>query len=212
MKLKYYLRGVGAGILFAVVILSVSYRVSSKTQLSDAEVIKRAEELGMVKQSDVNMDDLIVPSVTPSADPTATPTVQPADTPSAEPTEAPTATPSAEPTEAPTVTPSPDPSKEPALDPTKKPVKESENSGSTPGVTPEANNELDHKPVSFEIVTGMTSEEVSNLLKKKGIIEDPGAFNQYLKQNDYTTRINIGEFQIEKYASYQDIADAIVGK
>ncbi len=198
MKLKYYLRGVGAGILFATVILSVSYRVSSKTQLSDAEIIKRAEELGMVKQSDINLDDLIEPTVTPAADPTASPAV----------------TPSASPTPEPAQKPSDAPTKEPAgestLAPTKEPVDSGEETGSTPETTPETDAAANNVP--FKIVKGMTSEDVSNLLKGEGIIEDARAFNQYLKQNNYTTRINIGEYQIEKFASYQDIADAIISK
>ncbi|MGB8452127.1 MAG: PT domain-containing protein [Anaerocolumna sp.] len=196
MKLKYYLRGVGAGILFATIILSVSYHVSSKSQLSDTEIIKKAEGLGMVKQSDVNIGDIIAPSATSVVEPTVTPSIQP------------TAVPTTEPTVKPTDTPSIEPTKTPTLIPTKEPVKSTEETEATPKAT----NESGDKYVSFQIITGMTSEDVSNLLKEKGIIEDAKAFNQYLIQNNYTTEINIGVFQIEKYASYQDIADVIVTK
>ncbi|WMJ88416.1 endolytic transglycosylase MltG [Anaerocolumna sp. MB42-C2] len=200
MKLKYYLRGMGVGILFATVILATSYHVSSKTQLSDDEIIKRAENLGMVKQSDTDLDDIIKPSVTPAA--------EPAKDPSAIPTVQPTATPTAEPTVKPTDTKEVKPAKSPDSVPADEP--ETTNTD-TSAATPEV-NKTDQKGITFRITSGMTSEDVSNLLKNKGIIEDSKAFNQYLKINKYTTDINIGEYQIEKYSSYEDIADAIITK
>lgn len=47
MKLKYYLRGLGIGIVVTTLILSVA--LHNKGQMTDAEVIERAEELGMVQ-------------------------------------------------------------------------------------------------------------------------------------------------------------------
>ena len=44
MKLKYYLRGLGTGILFATIILFVSYSY----KMSDSQIRKEAEQLGMV--------------------------------------------------------------------------------------------------------------------------------------------------------------------
>ena len=50
MKLKYYLRGLGIGILVTTIILTIANHVGNK--ISDAEVIKRAEALGMVMSDD----------------------------------------------------------------------------------------------------------------------------------------------------------------
>lgn len=61
MKRKYYLRGIGVGILFATIILFVAYRVSGAGTLSDEEIIKRAEELGMVQEESV-LDNLQKPA------------------------------------------------------------------------------------------------------------------------------------------------------
>ncbi len=208
MKLKYYLRGVGAGILFATIILSVSYQVSSKARLSDAEIIKRAEKLGMVKQSDINMDDLIAPSATPAAESTK----GTASTPTPESTKEPTVTPTPESAKEPTVTSTPESMKKPTGTPIPESAKVAGESHNTSATVPEADKEPDNKSVSFEIAGGMTSEDVSNLLRKEGIIEDAKAFNQYLILNHYTTDINIGKYQIEKHAPYEDIANAIVTK
>lgn len=204
MKLKYYLRGVGAGILFAAVILSISYRTTSGTQLSDAEIIKRAEELGMVRQSDIKMDDIVAPTPVPTQEPAAEPTVEP----TTEPSDTSEATPT--PAEEISDTASTDSVETPETSPT--PSSTEEPSGETGDSTSSAVNESDDIPVSIEIISGMTSEDVSYLLKEKGVLEDVRAFNQFLKQNKYTTRIRVGVFQIEKFAAYQDIADVIVSR
>lgn len=48
MKLKYYLRGAGIGIIVAVLIMVIG---GGGATMTDAQVIKRAEELGMVKST-----------------------------------------------------------------------------------------------------------------------------------------------------------------
>ena len=53
MKLKYYLRGLGTGILFATIILFVSYAY----RMSDKQIKERAKELGMVfPENEVSTD------------------------------------------------------------------------------------------------------------------------------------------------------------
>lgn len=51
MKLKYYLRGVGIGIIVTTIILMIAYS-GHKTELTNEEIIKRAEKLGMVMKED----------------------------------------------------------------------------------------------------------------------------------------------------------------
>ena len=52
MKKKYFVRGLGVGILFGALIMFAAYMTSGKNRMSDEDVIKRAQELGMVKQSE----------------------------------------------------------------------------------------------------------------------------------------------------------------
>ena len=47
MKLKYYLRGLGIGIIVSTIILMVSFSTRNE-EISDQEVIERAEALGMM--------------------------------------------------------------------------------------------------------------------------------------------------------------------
>lgn len=51
MKLKYYLRGLGIGIIITTIILTIVHSGSAK-ELTDEEIITRAESLGMVMKED----------------------------------------------------------------------------------------------------------------------------------------------------------------
>lgn len=55
MKLKYYIRGLGIGILMATVVMLVVTNNKMKT-MTDTEVIARATQLGMVMKSDTVSD------------------------------------------------------------------------------------------------------------------------------------------------------------
>lgn len=55
MKLKYYLRGLGIGIIVTTIILTISFS-QREVEISDAEVIARASELGMVMQDEVESE------------------------------------------------------------------------------------------------------------------------------------------------------------
>lgn len=48
MRFKYYLRGCGLGILFTSIVLTVAFHTRGVKEISDEEVIRRAEALGMV--------------------------------------------------------------------------------------------------------------------------------------------------------------------
>ncbi len=56
MKLKYYMRGIGIGVIFATLLLTISFYfgstgISSK-EMTDEEIIEKATELGMVMPED----------------------------------------------------------------------------------------------------------------------------------------------------------------
>ena len=52
MKLKYYLRGIGIGVIVTTLILMIAYG-QHKVELTDAEIIRRAEALGMVPKEQI---------------------------------------------------------------------------------------------------------------------------------------------------------------
>ena len=51
MKLKYYLRGLGIGIIVTTVLLMIAFALH-KPVMSDADVINRAKQLGMIMPED----------------------------------------------------------------------------------------------------------------------------------------------------------------
>jgi hypothetical protein len=56
MKLKYFMRGLGAGILFTTIILMVYYNTSSFKQMSEDDIITEAKKLGMVYEDTKEVD------------------------------------------------------------------------------------------------------------------------------------------------------------
>lgn len=59
MKLKYYLRGLGVGIICTAIIMGIALSGKEKEKLTDAEIIERARLLGMVmeeKQAEIPED------------------------------------------------------------------------------------------------------------------------------------------------------------
>lgn len=71
MKLKYYLRGIGIGVILTAIVMGFALG-GRKTTMSDAEVIERAKELGMtdggVLSDTVNEGDEVEESNTSSSD------------------------------------------------------------------------------------------------------------------------------------------------
>ena len=51
MKLKYYLRGLGIGIIVTTIVLAIVFSKNKKV-MSDDEVIERATQLGMIMPED----------------------------------------------------------------------------------------------------------------------------------------------------------------
>ena len=94
MKQKYFLRGLASGIVVTTVILTISFN-ARKDDISEQEVIARAEKLGMVMAEAV--EDTPEPTeaevtVTPTPEPTEEPKATATPTPTPEPTEEPKAT------------------------------------------------------------------------------------------------------------------------
>lgn len=58
MKLKYYLRGVGIGIIFATLVMTVSSFVH-KYNITDEYIIKEARKLGMVMKDELDDSESI---------------------------------------------------------------------------------------------------------------------------------------------------------
>ncbi len=184
MKLKYYMRGLGIGILLATLILSIS---NTKKNLTDEEIIARAEKLGMVMEDEIdnNLKEVIKkPSITEEPEAAPNVSVTPETTPAISITPTLAVTPIVIPE--PTITTAPNVTKQPEVTDTPK-----------------------TKLVTFTIQRGMSSNKVSKLLQEIGLIEDAKDFNEYLIAENKVSVIQVGTYEVPENSTYGDIVDAI---
>ena len=209
MKQKYFLRGLASGIVVTTLILTISFNARND-DISEKEIIARAEKLGMVMKE---KNDSVTLSVTPVIKTEETDVTQEAEvtqTMTTEETKQPVATPTLEPTKEPvaTATLTLEPTKEPVAtpEPTKEPVPTA-----TPTPTPEAVQSSTEKKV-LTIVMGMWSDKVARELETMGVVEDAVDFDQYLIRNGYAERLVVGTYEIPAGATYEQIAQIITGR
>ncbi len=191
MKLKYFLRGLGVGILLTALVLCISYR-SNPGESTD--VVEQAKKLGMVfpKGTQEPPTVSIPPAETASAAPvpTTVPTISAVgsgagvtgeETAQPQQTQQP-AQPAAVPTDAPPAT------TEKVADSGKKPK--------TSGT-------------KFTVRGGLTSATVAREMEEAGIIDSAEAMDEYMEKNGFSRKIRAGEYTIPKGASYAQIARII---
>ena len=194
MKLKYYLRGLGIGILVTAVIMGVT-QGSRKETLSDREIRERAAALGMVEPGNslADLEAAETPAATeiPEAaeTPAATEIPEAAETPAA--TETPEAAETPAATEAPASTETP----EVTARPTQKPAEEEEGSSYT-----------------FEIQAGDSSYQVAYRLQQAGLVADARDFDNYLCSKGYDRKLKTGSYEIPETATEEEISEILCGR
>lgn len=210
MKLKYYLRGLGIGILVTTVILSLAG--VGRKNMTDEEVVKRAKELGMVEST--LLSDLPDQTKTDEVRPTEPEIGLQPETSEPETSLQPETSEQENSAE-------PETSEPETLEPEVSP--EPEETASTPE-TPVAPEETPVSPedgnpdtpvgetVTLVIGRGESSTTVSKNLKKAGIVEDAAAFDRFLCNNGYDKKIITGTYEIPYGASEEEIAKIITRK
>lgn len=220
MKLKFYMRGLGVGILLTTLILSLS---NHKEEPSREEIIAMATELGMVMPEKQNAND-VWRSITPG--PTVEPgaaTTTPEPTLASEPTSTPELTATPEPTSTPETTPTVKPTTTPEPTATPKPTAIPVPTATpTPTKAPDANggNSRDEsqdetqgvnqgETITFTVQKGMSSGKVAKLLEDKGLVDDADQFNAYIISAGKANDIQIGTYTVTVGASYEEIKNLI---
>lgn len=187
MKKKYFLRGLGIGIIVTALLLCIFYR----KQMTDMAVIEKAKQLGMVFPE--KTEEVTPAAIAALAEPNVVQeTKAPGQTVDSE------ATASPKPTEPPEITTSPKATKTPEPANSTKDV--SEKKEETSKKKPSA------KSVTIKIVSGMDSSRVAKKLQEAGVIKSASEFDSYLVKNGYANRIVIGSHKIPKDAGYKEIA------
>lgn len=212
MNLKYYLRGLGVGIVVTSLILGIGLG-SRKETLSNEEIKERARELGMVEESitvaeaaaqkeEEAQEAEVAPVPEENAESDAEPIVSAEPEVSSEPAVSTGAAPEA--SEKPNVSEASEPAASTAAE-----------AGATPeaGVKPvadEAEEDNGTAPekeiVDITINPGEGSYVISQKLEQSGLIDDAAEYDAYLCDNGFHTKLRAGVHKIPMGSTREEIA------
>lgn len=214
MNLKYYLRGLGVGIVVTSLILGIGLG-SRKETLSNEEIKERARELGMVEESITvaeaaaqkeeeaqEAEVTVAPVPEENAESDAEPIVNAEPEVSSEPAVSTGAAPEA--SEKPNVSAASEPAASTAAE-----------AGATPeaGVKPvadEAEEDNGTAPekeiVDITINPGEGSYVISQKLEQSGLIDDAAEYDAYLCDNGFHTKLRAGVHKIPMGSTREEIA------
>lgn len=209
MRLKYFLRGVGIGIIVTTIILTITH--ASDRKMSDSEVIDRAIELGMSFSASHSEQQ----GETEESSPNESSTEQ--ETSGDEVTDGPQYESESE----------SETEMETESQSTSETVTESTDGGE---VLPEKESEIITETATQEITEiaaestielitctisitkGMSSRTVCDMLKQNGIIDDAADFDRYLIKTGYDDKIRVGEVEVNSGMTYEELTAALYKK
>ncbi|MCR4717732.1 MAG: endolytic transglycosylase MltG [Lachnospiraceae bacterium] len=208
MKISYFLRGLGVGIIFCAIIMLVGYSSNNKAEMTDEEIISKAKQLGLVEAgtSDESIDALFDDSSKDANDASNDDKDTKEDSSedskedsSKESTEEATETETTEEVSEEEATTEEATTEEATTEEAKK---EKKNNKKT-----EKKKSSDNKDITIVINNGMCSEDFAVLLANYGIVDDAHKFNQYLcNNNNYAKRLQPGTYTFKQGTDYATIA------
>lgn len=222
MNLKYYLRGLGVGIVVTSLILGIGLG-SRKETLSNEEIKERARELGMVEESITvaeaaaqkeeeaqEAEVTVAPVPEENAESDAEPEM------SSEPAVSTGAAPEVSSEPAVSTGAAPEASEKPNVSAASEPAASTAaEAGATPeaGVKPvadEAEEDNGTAPekeiVDITINPGEGSYVISQKLEQSGLIDDAAEYDAYLCDNGYHTKLRAGVHKIPMGSTREEIA------
>lgn len=209
MKLKYYLRGLGIGMIVTALILGISFssrQEQASQSMTGDQIRERAAELGMVDSSELTLAAL-QNSAKQQAEstPEETTEIQEQKEITGEATEETETTAEPQETQTETAEPETTASPEPAAEPETTTAQEVTSA-------PETTAAEQTQTAGITINRGADSGSVSRQLYEAGLVENAKAFDNYLCNNGYSRSINPGTYEIAPGTSEEEIAKIITGK
>lgn len=196
MKLKYYLRGLGIGVIVTALLMGIALSGRKET-LTDDEIRQRALELGMSDDTAV-LSDALLPEGEAAAN-------NQEDI-EAEPEEAKQEVSEPEVPEPEVAGEEPDESEEAEAEKNKPKDADEASSEAQPD---ETGTITAGESITITVNSGDGSKTVANKLQEAGVIADATAFDLYLCQNGYDKRIAAGTHEIKAGATEAEIAEAL---
>lgn len=188
---KFYLRGVGIGIIITAIILSFS-----KPRISNEEIRTRAKKLGMIMADEEVEKDNITSMLENNSKAT--------DNPEQENINQNQQDEQSKVEEENESKPEPEVESEPDILDENQSFMETENSLEDGEVIDGSDEEI-----IIYIVKGLDSSEVAAILMRDGIIDDRHAFNEYMVKAGLSEKINKGEHKFKKGLSYEEIGNIL---
>lgn len=187
MKLKYYLRGLGIGIIGTAIVMGIALSGKKET-LSDEEIIERAEVLGMVMEGELGPDREDPEQENNSEAPGTTPESQPSGEGEGDGSQ--------------------DGGEDDEDDGSQEPDEELDGESQDSEIVQQPSGE-DGGVVEIEIREGEFSDVISKKLYQAGLIPDAEKFNTYMTQKGVDDSLRIGVHLIPTGASADEIIDIL---
>ena len=195
MKLKYYLRGLAVGILVTTIILAISFS-QTKKELSDQEVINRAKQLGMVMADSGKIEDYREDTQTETGQSEQGETEEnvTGDTQNGE-----------EDNEGVTG------DNGTVTGDNEGGIGDNEGGTADNGTgTEDAGSDTEGKMVTFVISKGQFGRQISESLKREGLVDDAEAFMKYLGETGKSEEILPGTYEIPMGSTYEEIVKILL--
>lgn len=204
MKIKYYLRGIGVGLLLGVIIMYAAMVTFGYEKKSDDEDTKTVVENDVNKgKTEAQTTEKATEKVTTEVK-TEKVTTEKTDTTAEVTTEATTEPTTASTTEATTET-----TTEATTETTTEVTTETTEATSEKTEEPTTEKPSQDDTVTIVIESGMISTDVAEMLQDAGIIDDYKDFDRWLDATGYSTIIRVGEFIFHKGMTYEEIAEVL---
>ena len=209
MKLKYYLRGLAVGILVTTIILAISFS-QTKKELSDQEVINRAKQLGMVMADSGKIEDYREDTQTETGQSEQGETEEnvTGDTQNGEEdNEGVTGDNGTVTGDNGTVT----GDNGTVTGDNEGGIGDNEGGTADNGTgTEDAGSDTEGKMVTFVISKGQFGRQISESLKKEGLVDDAEAFMKYLGETGKSEEILPGTYEIPMGSTYEEIVKILL--
>lgn len=184
MDLKHFLRGLGAGIILATIILTVTFSIKS----NNANIINKARSLGMVFENEITSSKKNIDETTTDNNASAEESTSLKDNKATENNSTENVTTKKENNDI----------QETTTDIEKK--------------TTEDTTTAINKIYKLTIERGNNSYVVAAMLEKMGAVKNAADFDSYLCNNGYAVFLRIGTYEIPQGATYETIAHIITGR
>lgn len=204
MKLKYYLRGLGIGIIITTIVLMISFSMHKET-ISDEQIIARAEALGMEFS-----EDTLFPKETEDTETTTEAsemTETSEDTQTKDDKSDTEKTDDAKPEDTASDEAEDAQDSENGQDVNNSEQADSESAENEPAKEDAAENEGDAEKEDYllTINRGAVCRDICEELYENGLVDDSEALRVYLGNVGYASNISVGKYKIPYGLSYEEI-------